>query len=744
MGRWWLPLGLLALAWIGSAQAANPLSKPHAHLDNQANCNKCHVAFGGVPASNCRNCHKDIDGTIRQGKGLHGRVVGNGTCNTCHREHLGRGHDVRGLNPRSFDHSQTGYPLTGGHGGVRCRQCHTDKRPSGRDSYLGAPTDCVACHGEYHGKGTKADLRACERCHNTQGWALLNANLRFDHERETRFPRTGQHKDVECKDCHLGKKRFSPLNISGCASCHKDPHPPGIFGRRLCEECHVTQGFKVNSIFDHGSTGWPLRGEHKKKQCLDCHAWERWKPRTKDCAGCHEDSHRGQFKGTPCARCHQESGWKRLRFNHDTQSQFPLRGKHKRVDCARCHPGGKYKPLDTRCVGCHRNDNPHQDTFGDTPCSNCHTPVDWKKTRFDHGITGFPLEGRHSEQPCYRCHPNGTETQDDTVQDCAFCHRDPHGDQFDKAPCDRCHRGFERFRIPLFDHTLARFQLAGRHLEVECLGCHKGGHYRPIDTACGNCHQNFHEGQFSRACDQCHTPELWSKATFDHDRQSDYALDGAHREVTCKKCHVRNQYKGTPRDCEGCHLDVHQGSKGPDCDRCHTTRDWTANQTQNHDFGAFTLNGVHDLIECERCHGANREKQLAGTGPECVNCHRDPHFGSLGPMCHDCHTQQGFLPSTFLHIQTGFRLSGAHRFVACRDCHPGRVFGGLPSSCDFCHQDTFQRTAGTDCDHTQLCPGALDSCHTCHDTRSWVRARPGSSCGSPAAGGVCRAGGERE
>jgi hypothetical protein len=741
-----LALWVLTFACLlGVAWAAKPLSSPHGHLDNQASCNNCHEAFSGVPVQKCRACHKDIDGLIRRGKGFHGRVVGNSTCNSCHREHLGRGHDLRGLNRRTFDHGKTGWALSGGHRGVPCRQCHEARRPGGKDSFLGAKTGCVNCHGEYHGRGNKTNLRTCQNCHNTQGWAVLNANLQFNHERDTRFPRTGLHKKVACSGCHLSKKRFGPIKVQGCVTCHKDPHPPGALGDRLCEECHVTKGFDRASVFDHGSTRWALKGKHKKVDCLECHKWSKWKPRTRDCSGCHEDAHRGQFKGTPCARCHQPSSFKKLRFNHDTQSRFPLRGRHRRVDCARCHTRGKYKPLDMRCKACHEKHNPHGTTFGETPCSNCHVPADWKKTRFDHGVTGFPLEGRHVEQPCFRCHPNGTETEDDTVQACAFCHRNPHADQFQGADCDRCHKGFERFRVPLFDHSVARFQLSGKHLQVACLGCHKDGRYRPIEPACGNCHQNFHEGQFSRACDQCHNTDTWSQANFDHDTQSDYVLDGAHRRVPCKKCHVRNEYKGVPRSCDGCHNDdFHRGTKGADCTRCHTTGDWTANQSQNHDFGAQRLEGVHDRLACERCHDADRATTLAGTGPECVRCHKDPHFGSLGPLCADCHTQNAFLPSTFLHTQTGFRLSGAHRFVACRDCHPGRVFGGLPSNCDFCHTDTFQSTAGTDCDHTALCPGGLTSCHNCHDTRRFDRARPGAICGSDLSPNVCKSGGVRQ
>jgi hypothetical protein len=729
--RRWLVACVLLFAGTAVADPG-PLSNPHAHLDNPSSCDQCHVAFGGVPEDKCLACHRDIDQRLAQGRGFHGRAAKQ-PCNVCHREHLGRAHEIVPLDRRTFNHDATGWPLTGGHIGPGCRDCHTSKRPgSARDSYLGASPECKACHGEYHGRPVgRVKLDECDKCHNTVDWRKLNGNLKFDHNKETRFPKTGKHVEVPCEQCHTDPKTFAPLEVAGCVTCHRDPHPKGVFGRRLCEECHVTAGFEKTSVFEHGSTGWPLRGKHTQQACTECHTWNAWKPRTSDCVGCHKDSHRGQFAGTPCSKCHTETGFDDLgRFNHNTMSRFPLQGRHKRVDCASCHPGGRYKPIEPACETCHLESNPHGDTFKGAACASCHSPEGWMQTRFDHSVTGFPLLARHEDQPCHRCHPNGTETQDDTVQDCAFCHKDIHRNQFEGATCDRCHRGFEQWRIrPEFDHTLSRFALEGRHTEVQCVGCHKAGHFRPIDTACANCHQNFHEGQFSRACDECHTPVGWNRVErFDHAKQTQWPLFGKHTEVDCEKCHVENEYR-LPTECGDCHVDAHAGRRGPDCAQCHSVEDWKGNAAQNHDFGPFRLEGAHDLMPCEACHGPGRRKELAATGPECVNCHRDPHFGSLGPFCYECHSQDAFLPAKFLHNETGFRLSGAHRFVECRECHPGRVFGGLPGTCDFCHTDTFQRTKRPD--HEVCCPGGLTSCENCHTTRSFVPARAGVTCGDP-------------
>jgi hypothetical protein len=743
---------ILSLCFPAMLWAVDPLSKGHAHLDQRDQCEQCHTDPQKGDSQKCRSCHLEIDQRIKESKGFHGRLSGNVDCNICHKEHLGRNYKIIQLNEKVFDHQQTGWKLSGKHAQTPCKQCHTEKRAGGNQSYLGTSPECKNCHGEYHGQGEKTDLTQCEECHNAFSWQKLNADLTFNHEKNTRFPRTGKHLQVECKQCHQDSKQFGPMELQGCQSCHKDPHPAGIFKSLICEDCHVTSAFKNTQGFDHKSTGWALKGKHQQAKCLDCHQWKNWAPPSQDCASCHEDVHRGQFDGQNCDKCHQEKSFKDLIFNHNTQSHFPLKGKHQKVECGKCHPDGKYKPITKECRECHQEDNPHGTTYGDEKCSKCHSPVGWKNTHFDHSITGFDLEERHSDQPCFRCHPAGTQAKDDTRSECSYCHKDIHFGQFQikindalpsnpesKEDCNRCHQGFSQWSISFFDHNkISRFEINGKHQELKCDDCHKNGHFKPIDQACGNCHQNFHEGQFSKACDQCHQTSGWQKLKeFNHQTQTQYPLLGLHQKVDCGKCHLDNRYKPIQSECHQCHLDIHKGEKGSHCEKCHQLDGWDTNQSIAHDFGAFRLEGVHNTLPCERCHGENRKKELSGTGPECKNCHIDPHFGSFGPMCNECHTQNEFLPSTFLHNQTGFRLSGAHRFVECRACHPNRIYGGLSNDCSFCHTDTFQSTSGSDCDHPANCPTGINGCEECHTTTSFIRARAGVSCGK------CQSGGKR-
>ena len=49
--------------------------------------------------------------------------------------------------------------------------------------------------------------------------------------------------------------------------------------------------------------------------------------------------------------------------------------------------------------------------------------------------------------------------------------------------------------------------------------------------ACKACHagDDAHKGTLGGGCESCHTPAGWARWSFDHERQTDYPLEGAHR-----------------------------------------------------------------------------------------------------------------------------------------------------------------------------------------------------------------------
>ncbi len=86
-------------------------------------CHKPNVKFRNAPGQ-CIGCHKSTD----KHKGRLGE-----NCQTCHSEESWS-------KVRTFDHSKTKFPLTGGHEKVTCEACHPNEK------YKGVPLACSSCH----------------------------------------------------------------------------------------------------------------------------------------------------------------------------------------------------------------------------------------------------------------------------------------------------------------------------------------------------------------------------------------------------------------------------------------------------------------------------------------------------------------------------------------------------------------------------------------------------------------------
>ncbi len=165
-----------------------------------------------------------------------------------------------------------------------------------------------------------------------------------------------------------------------------------------CELCHV--GDKWNELtddftFNHEKeTGVPLNGAHGAAQCLRCHN-DRGPVdvfTARGCAGCHEDVHAGRLSNE-CASCHQENTWRPFgQVERHANTRFPLTGIHAATACRRCHISaevGKFLPVDTECVTCHRQDlqraqNPNHILLGwRRQCDKCHLATSWNQAEVD-------------------------------------------------------------------------------------------------------------------------------------------------------------------------------------------------------------------------------------------------------------------------------------------------------------------------------------------------------------------------
>ena len=87
--------------------------------------------------------------------------------------------------------------------------------------------------------------------------------------------------------------------------------------------------------------------------------------------------------------------------------------------------------------------------------------------------------------------------------------------------------------------------------------------------------QKVHQQRLGLNCALCHNANNWKKWVFDHDKQTDYKLDGAHKNLNCHACHrvkVEKEIK-LKTNCFSCHEDDdrHDRKFGERCERCHVT-----------------------------------------------------------------------------------------------------------------------------------------------------------------------------
>jgi hypothetical protein len=266
------------------AATAFPLAGRH----RDTRCERCHLTKRYKPtASKCSACHERNDKH-------HGHL--GSTCESCHTPSRWSG--------TAFNHSrQTQFPLLGGHARVSCENCHRD----GIDP-KSTPTACYGCHERSDAHRAQFG-RLCETCHTPVNWQRYT----FEHDRSTRYPLRGRHRQVRCTDCHRGELHVERLDTN-CNACHRnDDVHHGRQGTR-CDSCHDERGWSRDVLFDHDSTHFPLTGAHTRVACMRCHVSPVFKKVARECVSCHERdaAHRCQ-RGADCERCHETSNFRVIR-----------------------------------------------------------------------------------------------------------------------------------------------------------------------------------------------------------------------------------------------------------------------------------------------------------------------------------------------------------------------------------------------------------------------------------------------
>lgn len=742
---------LLLLAGVAYADdflksSPGELSKSHAALDSRDQCATCHDPNDwSLPAAKCLGCHdhNDLGKEIAAGKGLHASVKIKGReCKTCHHEHRGRTFDLMGWatfgSPQQFDHSLTGWALQGKHATQDCARCHTQKDQQGLRTFLGADKTCGRCHEKDTPHGAiRARHQDCEHCHKETAWNPPKPTLDFNHDdkNQAAMALDGAHEDVACAKCHPNKL-FKLTDFQGgeCSQCHKSPHDGQLFGTKKCQTCHSASLRSLRQVrFDHKKqTGFALLGKHGQTECYGCHTKALGKQKPNEaCESCHasDSKHGTRFaKQGSCATCHSARGWKdNFQFNHDDNTKFDLTGKHAKIGCRSCHRGkspSDFERFDISkgCMSCHQHEKAHGGKFKSDQCLTCHREPGNKGQKKDtlevfHGENSkFPLRNGHAAVQCQLCHVN--DVYQDTPMECGVsCHEDSLHRGSLGEECSRCHEPGQWTAVR-FDHREdTKWPLEGKHAGVkQCESCHPNRQFADTPKACATCHKNddIHKGKLGDKCEKCHRVDGGN--TFQHNRDAQFKIDGAHTPLKCGSCHRSTEFKPVRSDCFGCHPEpaVHKGRFGTNCVQCHSTKTFGDMKAQ-HDVGDFSLSGAHDQLECARCH-PNGEKRR-GQGNLCITCHRkdDIHKNSLSPRCGECHSQRSFAPARFDHLSVGCSLVGQHATLPCADCHKNGNYGAVSPMCVSCHRNDALRVKQPD--HRTMI-----ECGNCHNPNAWLPA----------------------
>jgi nitrate/TMAO reductase-like tetraheme cytochrome c subunit len=458
-----------------------------------------------------------------------------------------------------------------------------------------------------------------------------------------------------------------------------------------------------------------------------------------------------------------------------------LSGSHSHLEgisnCTQCHVLGN-KVSSEKCLICHieiqqristqKGYHVSADVKG-KECFVCHSDHNGKNfqlirfdvEKFDHKLTGFSLSAPHARKECKDCH-NTKFITDQKVKtkkytylgvnsECLNCHTDYHRKTLSSV-CLNCHNPDAFKPASLFNHANARFQLVGKHKNLDCLKCHKVEtidgkkfqEFRGIQySGCASCHKDPHQNKFGQNCRQCHNEESFlvvkGVKNFDHNK-TDFRLEEKHLGVSCAACHKNKLTDPLNHDrCVSCHSDYHnkqfeKNGVSPDCSQCHTVKGFTlfSYTINQHNLGTFPLQGAHTATPCSDCHKKETKWNFREIGISCKDCHKDIHRTFIQAKyysdanCKICHNESGWSNISFDHSITRFNLTGAHTKLNCRNCHitrnligeilrdekgiPLQKFTGLSQNCSGCHDDKHYK---------QFEKNGVTNCTDCHGTENW-------------------------
>lgn len=581
------------------------------------------------------------------------------------------------------------------------------------------------------------------------------------------------HKDLEAKDCLKCHAAGKGLDDQKCLSCHKEikkliTSKTGLHGLQTtsCRKCHSDhKGREMDttevdtSNFDHFKmTGYSLDGKHSEIKCIDCHKEKRLKKQTRktdthfigqtsSCKSCHQkdDPHHfiGKYDKNDCNSCHSNLSWKKdIKFNHDKDTNFKLIEKHAELKCTDCHQSNnsnnnqlkttfKYqwnKLEQDKCLSCHKDFHKQniQNHYKNS-CIECHSQKTWSIESFQHSVTGFKLNGKHSETKCLDCHK-----QNKNINATATNTKHPNYNYSGlKKQCLSCHNDVHKF---------ANFKSKKLGDLNQCLKCHNETSFKDVHD-------------------------------FNHSKDTQFKIDGKHQELKCSECHLPSKAENTKlknnlitlktpqyhwdkleqKTCETCHTSPHKNTFSDKllkqkCTSCHTTQDWSLLKSESgfdHSKTRFELTGAHLKTKCSDCHGKGENQKFKFKSVDskfCIDCHKSIHTKQFDPQfasknCMECHNTNSFKEIlNFRHETTRYPLIGKHSEVQCKDCHqstPETISIAWPNFKSSVHTDlkiinssqyvfhNFQAENCLSCHKDYHQSQLSKNCRECHSENGW-------------------------
>ncbi|HKW64405.1 MAG TPA: hypothetical protein VJN89_17775 [Candidatus Acidoferrum sp.] len=528
------------VSWLNAnfdhATTGFPLANSHqlAPAGKVTACSGCHINNNynlQIQPTDCGNsqCHLNTNysggwqGTNNPVHSAAGAAFAAANCSNCH--------NTVSFLTATFDHTTTGWPLTGSHQMApagkanACTDCHVNNNYT----FTSANTGCYGCHQAAwnstpsFGGSVPNHITAgfptslCSQCHDTNVWT----DSTFNHA-NTGFPLTNSHqiapagKVTGCDQCHVGNYSSLAIQPTDCGNsqCHLNTNYGGgwqgttnpahssagaPFAAANCSNCHNTVSF-LTATFDHSTTGWPLTGSHqlapagKVVACTDCHIGNNYNltAANTDCYGCHQTAWQSTttiggsvpnhitagFSTSMCSTCHDTVLWSDGKFDHSTTG-FPLQGPH--MLPPRTAVTGAIGPMVNACTDCHIGGN-YTAGYPATDCYACHqnyyTNAQTYGTNVPNHITAsYPTT-------CISCHTTWVTT---AWLGAVFNHtafRIPHNG----SSCSDCHINSTNYAV------------------FSCINaCHTGNSPHTSQTGTNNHHQGVSGYTYNATiCVNCH------------------------------------------------------------------------------------------------------------------------------------------------------------------------------------------------------------------------------------------------